>query len=93
MFSKETYVARRESLKKKVGSGLLIFPGNKETGMNYKDNWYPFRQDSTFLYYFGMNLPDLYVLIDLDNDKEILFGDDLTPEDFVWVGFRVMIVG
>jgi len=86
MFSKETYVARRESLKKKVGSGLLIFPGNKETGMNYKDNWYPFRQDSTFLYYFAMNLPDLYVLIDLDNDKEILFGDDLTPEDFVWVG-------
>ncbi len=86
MFSKETYVGRRESLKKNVGSGILIFPGNKETGMNYKDNWYPFRQDSTFLYYFGINLPDLYVVIDLDEDKEILFGNDLTPEDMVWVG-------
>ncbi len=86
MFSKETYVRRREALKKNVKSGILIFPGNKETGMNYKDNWYPFRQDSTFLYYFGINLPDLYVVIDLDEDKEILFGDDLTPEDMVWVG-------
>lgn len=86
MFSKEIYVARREALKKKVKSGILIFPGNKEAGMNCKDNWYPFRQDSTFLYYFGINLPNLYVVIDLDEDKEILFGDDLTPEDMVVVG-------
>lgn len=86
MFSKETYTTRRAVLKNRMKSGLLIFPGNKEAGMNYKDNWYPFRQDSTFLYYFGINLPDLYVVIDLDRDKEILFGDDLTPEDMVWVG-------
>ena len=69
-----------------MGSGLLIFPGNKETGMNYKDNWYPFRQDSSFLYYYGINLPNLYVIIDLDEGKEILFGNDLSPEDMVWVG-------
>lgn len=86
MFSKATYLGRRKALKSKVKSGILIFPGNKETGMNYDSNWYPFRQDSTFLYYFGINLPDLYVVIDLDEDKEILFGDDLTPEDMVWVG-------
>ncbi|PKD21775.1 Xaa-Pro aminopeptidase [Salegentibacter salinarum] len=86
MFSTTTYTTRREALKKKMKSGILIFPGNKETGMNYKDNWYPFRQDSSFLYYFGINLPDLYVIIDLDEGKEILFGDDLTPEDMVWVG-------
>ena len=86
MFSKATYLARRKALKNKVKSGILIFPGNKETGMNYDSNWYPFRQDSTFLYYFGINLPDLYVVIDLDEDKEILFGNDLTPEDMVWVG-------
>ncbi|WP_375580058.1 aminopeptidase P family protein [Marivirga tractuosa] len=86
MFSKETYAARRKVLKKEMNSGLLIFPGNMEAGMNYKDNWYPFRQDSTFLYYFGINHPDLYMIIDLDEDKEILFGDDLTPEDMVWVG-------
>ncbi len=86
MFSRETYVLRREILKKKIKSGILIFSGNKETGMNYKDNWYPFRQDSTFLYYFGINLPNVYIVVDLDEDKEILFGDDLTPEDMVWVG-------
>lgn len=86
MFSKRTYTERREVLKKRMNSGLLIFPGNKEVGMNYKANWYPFRQDSTFLYYFGIDLPDLYVVIDLDEGKEILFGDDLTPEDMVWVG-------
>tara|TARA_R100000935_G_scaffold55597_1_gene85707 strand:- start:716 stop:2104 length:1389 start_codon:yes stop_codon:yes gene_type:complete len=86
MFSKETYLSRREILKKSVKSGILIFPGNKEAGMNYKDNWYPFRQDSTFLYFFGINLPNLYAYIDLDEDTEILFGDALTPEDMVWVG-------
>ncbi len=86
MFSKATYLARRKALKNKIKSGILIFPGNKETGMNYDSNWYPFRQDSTFLYYFGINLPDLYVVIDLDEDKEILFGNDLTPDDMVWVG-------
>lgn len=86
MFSKETYLQRRKTLKTKLGSGLLLFPGNKEVGMNYAANWYPFRQDSTFLYYFGINQPDLYVLIDVDTDKEILFGDELTPEDMVWVG-------
>ncbi|SIQ10190.1 aminopeptidase P family protein [Maribacter ulvicola] len=86
MFARETYVQRREILKNTVKSGILIIPGNKETGMNYKDNWYPFRQDSTFLYYMGINLPNLYIVIDLDEDREILFGDDLTPEDMVWVG-------
>lgn len=86
MFSKETYQNRRKTLKNRIKSGILIFSGNKETGMNYDSNWYPFRQDSTFLYYFGINQPDLYVVIDLDEDKEILFGNDLTPEDMVWVG-------
>ncbi|TRZ41852.1 aminopeptidase P family protein [Robertkochia solimangrovi] len=86
MFSKQTYTERRKVLKESVGEGLLLFPGNKEMGMNYKDNWYPFRQDSTFLYYFGIDLPDLYVVIDVEKDREILFGDDLTPEDMVWVG-------
>ncbi|SFU52667.1 Xaa-Pro aminopeptidase [Pustulibacterium marinum] len=86
MFSKETYTARRKTLANTIQNGLLIFPGNKEAGMNYKDNWYPFRQDSTFLYYFGINLPDLYVTIDAATGEEILFGDDLTPEDMVWVG-------
>ena len=54
MFSRETYIARRAQLKKTVGSGLLLFLGNDECGVNYADNTYTFRQDSTFLYYFGL---------------------------------------
>lgn len=57
MFSKETYMARRAKLKQTIGSGLLLFLGNDESGMNYADNTYHFRQDSTFLYFFGLHTP------------------------------------
>lgn len=87
MFSREVYIARRQELKNKVKKGLLLFPGNGHSGMNYRDNWYPFRQDSSFLYYTGINeVPDIYFVIDLENDREILFGDDPTPEEMVWTG-------
>ncbi|SFW65514.1 Xaa-Pro aminopeptidase [Sinomicrobium oceani] len=87
MFSKQTYQSRRQHLKKEVKQGILLFPGNGESGMNYKDNWYPFRQDSTFLYYTGINnIPDIYFAIDIDEDREILFGNDPTPEEMVWTG-------
>ncbi|MFI2743542.1 aminopeptidase P family protein [Zhouia sp. PK063] len=86
MFSKETYVQRRFQLKKTLKSGILLFPGNGESSMNYKDNWYPFRQDSTFLYYTAINIPNVYFLIDIDNDEELIFGDNLTPEEMVWTG-------
>lgn len=86
MFSKETYIERRKLVAKGVKSGILLFPGNGESGMNFKDNWYPFRQDSTFLYYIGIDRPDLYFLIDIDNNLEILFGNDATPEEMVWIG-------
>jgi Xaa-Pro aminopeptidase len=87
MFSKDTYISRRKSLKNLVHQGIIFFPGNGESGMNYRDNCYPFRQDSTFLYYTGINnIPDICFIIDVDNDEEILFGDDLTPEDMVWTG-------
>ena len=87
LFSIETYVKRRALLKKKViGSGVLLFLGNQESSINFKDNWYPYRQDSTFLYYFGLNLPGLHALIDLDSGQEIIFGDDLTLDEIVWTG-------
>lgn len=86
MFSKEIYINRRAILKKNIEKGLVLFPGNGESGMNCKDNWYPFRQDSTFLYYTGINIPDVYVVMDLDEDQEILFGNDPTPEEIVWIG-------
>ena len=87
-FKKETYVQRRAELKKRVGSGLLLFLGNGESGMNYADNAYMFRQDSSFLYYFGGDYAGLAAVIDIDNDKEIIFGNELTIDDIVWMGYQ-----
>ncbi|MDO5442394.1 MAG: Xaa-Pro aminopeptidase [Bacteroidia bacterium] len=86
MFTKETYIQRRAQLKKTVGSGLLIFLGNGESPMNYTDNTYRFRQDSSFLYYFGLDCAGLAAVIDIDGDKEIVFGNELTIDDIVWTG-------
>ncbi|OAV69929.1 Xaa-Pro aminopeptidase [Bacteroidales bacterium Barb6XT] len=86
MFAKETYKARRAKLKQTVGSGLLLFLGNDECGMNYADNGYHFRQDSTFLYFFGLPYAGLSALIDIDNNREIIFGDELTIDAIVWMG-------
>lgn len=86
MFSKETYTQRRLQLKKSVGKGLLLFIGNEESGMNYADNTYTFRQDSSFLYFFGLDSAGLCAIIDIDNDKEIIFGNELTIDDIVWMG-------
>jgi Xaa-Pro aminopeptidase len=86
MFSKETYMQRRMVLKKTIGSGLLLFLGNDEAGCNYADNTYPFRQDSTFLYFFGLAFPGLAAIMDVDEDREIIFGDELTMDAIVWMG-------
>ena len=86
MINKGTYIKRRARLKKDVGSGLLLFLGNDEVGMNYADNTYRFRQDSTFLYFFGLDYPALAAVIDIDADKEIVFGNELTIDDIVWTG-------
>ena len=86
MFAKETYMERRSKLKKSVGEGLLLFLGNDECGSNYADNTYAFRQDSTFLYFFGLPYAGLCAVIDIDNDREIIFGDELTIDAIVWMG-------
>ena len=86
--NKDTYIKRRARLKKDVGSGLLLFLGNDEVGMNYADNTYRFRQDSTFLYFFGLDYPALAAVIDIDADKEIVFGNELTIDDIVWTGIQ-----
>jgi Xaa-Pro aminopeptidase len=88
MFAKETYTTRRNSLKKSLGTGLLLFLGNEESGMNYEDNTYHFRQDSTFLYFFGLPYAGLAAIIDVDEDKEIIFGDELTMDHIVWMGIQ-----
>ena len=86
MFSPETYINRRNELKKIMQKGLLFFPGATETPMNYGGNTYKFRQDSSFLYYFGIDAPDLAAVIDVDNDREIIFGSNREIDDIVWMG-------
>ena len=87
MFSKETYIKRRTRLKELVKSGVIVLFGNNESPMNYPNNtYYPFRQDSSFLYYFGQHRDGLAGVIDIDNNREILIGDDIDIEDIVWLG-------
>ena len=88
MFSKETYIRRRAELKKLVGQGVIVLFGNNESPANYPANSYaPMRQDSSFLYYFGQHRDGLVGVIDIDNDEEWLFGDDIDVEDIVWMGY------
>ena len=87
MFSRDTYLRRRAELKAMVGSGIILLPGNNEAPANYPANAYsPFRQDSTFLYYTGLDNSGLTLVIDVDNDSETLYGDDIDVEDIVWFG-------
>ena len=86
MFSFKTYIERRNELKNIMKSGILFFPGAVDTPMNYRSNTYKFRQDSTFLYYFGIDAPNLAAVIDVDNNREIIFGDDREIDDIVWMG-------
>lgn len=87
-FGKETYCSRRAELKKRIKSGLLLFLGNNESSINYPDNTYRFRQDSTFLYFFGGDYSGLAAVIDIDNDREIIFGNEATIDDIVWTGIQ-----
>ncbi len=86
MFERAVYVQRRKLLKRQVRSGLLLFLGNTESPMNYPANVYPFRQDSSFLYFFGLDRPGLAALVDVDAGIETIFGDDVTLEDVIWMG-------
>ena len=88
MFSKNTYAQRRAELKRLVGEGVIVLFGNNEAPCNYPANGYaPFRQDSSFIYYFGQHRDGLVGIIDVDNDEEWLIGDDIDIEDIVWMGF------
>jgi len=86
MFEEKIYKERRQELKNYLKKGVYLFLGNKESPMNYPSNTYKFRQDSNFLYYFGIDEPDLAAIIDIDNDEEIIFGDDRTIDDIIWMG-------
>jgi len=87
LFDKQVYTCRRQILKQTFGhDGIILMPGNEDSSMNYKDNCYPFRQDSSFLYYFGLDVPSLVAIIDTDTGEEVIFGNELTIDDIVWTG-------
>lgn len=86
MFSPQTYQQRRGSLLENVGSGILLFLGNIENPINFEHNTYTFRQDSTFLYYFGIKEPNLAAIIDTDTQQSIVFGNELNIDQIVWMG-------
>ncbi|MFP4366009.1 MAG: aminopeptidase P N-terminal domain-containing protein, partial [Bacteroidales bacterium] len=91
MFKSSTYQTRRDGLVKNMDSGLILMPGNEDVPMNYRSNTYHFRQDSSFLYFFGPDRQGLTGLIDVDEDKSILFGDDDDLDNIIWMGKRTSI--
>ncbi|MGE0020510.1 MAG: aminopeptidase P family protein [Draconibacterium sp.] len=91
MFSAATYTGRRNLLKSKALKGIAIFPGNNESPMNYPDNTYHFRQDSNFLYFFGLDFPGLAAVIDFDSGEDLLFGDDATIAEIIWMGPQILL--
>lgn len=86
MFEKEVYINRRARLKSMISKGVAIFTGNIESPMNYPDNTYHWRQDSDFLYFFGLDLPGLTGMIDFESGDEIIFGNDFEVDDIIWMG-------
>jgi len=86
MFPASTYIERRRQLKEDLKSGIVLFLGNEHSPINYPDNGYAFRQDSSFLYFWGIDLAGLAAIIDIDQDRETVFGRDLTIEDIIWSG-------
>ncbi len=91
MFESKIYEERRAKLMEKFSGGVLLFNGNNESSMNYADNTYHFRQDSSFLYYFGLDYPGLTGVIDVEEGRSIIFGDDLTIDAIVWMGTQPTI--
>ncbi len=87
MFEKNIYIQRRAELKRRVGEGMIILFGNNDAPNNYPANTYRFRQDSCFLYYFGQKREGLVGVIDIDNDKEYMLGDDIDIDDIIWFGY------
>lgn len=91
MFNKEKYIQRRKNLQKEIKKGVIVFLGNNESSMNFSSNAYRFRQDSNFLYFFGIDLPNFAAVIDLESGKEILFANDFTIDDIIWMGKQPLV--
>lgn len=86
MFKKEVYITRRKRLSEKITNGIILFPGNNDAPMNYPGNAYHFRQDSSFLYYFGHDIAGMAGVIDADSGEDYIFADDVDIDDIIWMG-------
>ena len=90
MFAKEVYARRRSTLVQKMRdagqSGIILFIGNAEAPAQYRDNCYKWRQDSTWLYYFGLDNPFYAAILDIDSGTETIFADDVDIDDIIWMG-------
>ena len=86
MFTADIYSARRAELRRRIGKGIILLPGNVESPFNYPNNTFHFRQDSTFMYFFGHSVPALAGVIDVESGEETLYGDDFSVEDIIWMG-------
>ena len=90
MFAKEVYVRRRATLLRKMqeagAKGLILFVGNAEAPAQYKDNCYKWRQDSSWLYFMGLDEPLMAAVLDIDAGTETLFADDVDIDDIIWMG-------
>jgi Xaa-Pro aminopeptidase len=91
MFDSKVYIQRRKRLQEQIKTGLILFVGNEESPMNYPSNTYNFRQDSSFLYFFGLDFPLLAAVIDVEENKAIVFGNDVGIEDIIWMGYQPSI--
>ncbi len=89
MFNRQTYITRRQQLKQKISKGIILLLGNVDSPMNYADNTYYFRQDSSFLYFFGLDFQNLAAVIDVESGEEIIFGNDVSIEDIIWMGPQI----
>ena len=88
MFSTDIYIKRRKDLKLKLGVGIILFVGNQDVGYNYRSNPYKFRQESNFLYFWGLDIQNLVAIVDIDNNEEIIFGDSPNIDDKIWSGIQ-----
>ncbi len=91
MFNRSVYKSRRDALKKELKSGIALFPGNVDAAFNYPANQYHFRQDSNFSYFFGLDNPGFAGVVDVDNNKDYIFGNDVDMDDIIWMGAQPLV--
>ncbi|MEA3446144.1 MAG: aminopeptidase P family protein [Bacteroidota bacterium] len=86
MFKTDVYISRRRALRSKISNGIVLILGNGDVPMNYIANTYQFRQDSSFLYFFGLNSQNLAGVLDIDSGQDYIYGNDVEIDDIIWMG-------